>query len=426
MELALQVRVDRIAAGGAGVARMADGRVVFVHRTAPGDLAEIELTRVKKRWTQGKALRVVEPGPARRAAPCPHYELCGGCTLQHLEYEAQLEAKRALASDALARIGGLDPPPGFAITGSPLEFRYRNRVSFSLRRLGRSVVAGFRQLERPAKVLDVDERCLLPEPALAAAWGQLRRSWGRGAALLPAGDSLRLTLRATVGERVSLLVTGGLGRGEPDELLRRVPSLAAVWLATGPQAAPSLLAGSDELMEVWGEEEIALGGTVFLQVNRAVAGLLEAHVLALAGDVAGRRVVDCYCGAGWHARRLARTGAMVVGIELDEAAVRQARRDAPAGAVFEQGRVEAVLPARLPADLVILNPPRGGTHPAVVRALQQSPPGRIIYVSCDPATLARDLGGLANGFVLRSLRCFDLFPQTAHVETVAELTCATT
>src|SRR5690606_23467418 len=153
----------------------------------------------------------------------------------------------------------------------------------------------------------------------------------------------------------------------------------------------------------------------------------DLHVVALARGAAGpgARDVDAYCGVGLHARRLAREGATVVGIELDPDAIREARRAAPPGTEFLLGRVEDLLPAVLPADLVILNPPRRGLHATVPGALAARPPARLIYVSCDPATLARDLARLRPAFRLRGLRCFDLFPQTTHVETVAELECVT-
>jgi tRNA/tmRNA/rRNA uracil-C5-methylase (TrmA/RlmC/RlmD family) len=422
----VRLAIEQLAAGGAGVGHDAEGRVLFVQRTAPGDLVEAVVTEHRKRWGRARLLRVIEPGAGRRLAPCPLYERCGGCTLEHLEYEAQLAAKRRIAADALARIGGIPLPGSFPITGSPEQFRYRNRVTFHLRRLGRGAIAGFHELERPAHVLDVDERCLLPEPVLAAAWGVLRRKWGPAASLLPAGGSLRLTLRANLAGRVTLLVVGGRGRGEPEEILRRVPALAAIWHAREPGAEPVLAAGEAGIAETWGDESVELSGNVFLQVNRSAAALLEEHVLGLAGAVAGKRVVDSYCGVGLHARRLARAGALVIGLELDARAIRQARLGAPPGAEFRQGLVEVLLPAALPADLVILNPPRTGAHAAVPEALLSRPPERIIYISCDPATLARDLARLAGRCVLRSLHCFDLFPQTAHVETVAELACSTT
>jgi 23S rRNA (uracil1939-C5)-methyltransferase len=445
-----QVEITGIAAGGAGVGRLPDGRAVFVHRTAPGELVDIELLEERGRWARGELLAVRRESPDRRIAPCPHYDRCGGCTLEHLEYPVQLRAKRELVVEALRRIGGLELPQEFeipSVTPSPHEFRYRNRVSFTLFRLGGSrVVAGFHQVNRPGRVVDITGACLLPEPAIAEAWARLREGWGPGAHRLPSGRRLRLTVRGSSAGEVALIVNGGYGPGRPEELLEHVPELAAIWhepARRGPrqgsrggsgvedlQAAtmagkPTLLAGTELVAESWADEEVGVSGAVFLQVNRGAAALLEAHVLELAGQVSGERVVDAYCGVGVIARKLARAGAEVVGIELDAAAVAEARRLAPPGAEFVAARVEDALPAALPAGLVILNPPRTGLDPAVPETLRLHPPRRIIYVSCDPATLARDLARLGPGFRVRSLRSFDLFPQTAHVETVVELVCDT-
>jgi 23S rRNA (uracil1939-C5)-methyltransferase len=419
------VLIERIAAGGAGVGRDASGKVVFVHRTAPGERVEYRVLEGKARWSRAELVRVLDPSPVRRQPPCRFYARCGGCTLEHLEYPAQLGAKAGIVAEVLARIGGLavDVPE---VVASPAQFGYRNRVSFTLVRLrdGR-VRAGFHELHRPDRVLDIDEGCLMPERAVADAWGAIRRHWGRNAARLPSGSRLRLTIRATANGATALLIQGGFGDGRAHELIGRVPGLVAVWHQPTPERAPALLAGSAELAEQWQDEELSLSGGVFLQVNRGAAALLEDHVLGLAGHVAGRTVVDAYCGVGLHARRLARLGAAVTGIELDAHAIAEARRAAPA-ASFIAGRVEDVLPARLPADLVILNPPRAGVARAALEALAVTPPDRLIYISCDPATLARDLKSLASRYRVGSIRCFDLFPQTAHVETVVELTCSIT
>lgn len=414
------VRIDSIAAGGEGVGRLPDGRVAFVHRTAPGDLVEVVLTEKKERWTRGRLLRVIEPSPERRAAPCPFYARCGGCTLEHLPYDAQLRAKARIVADALTRIGGMAVGAP-EVVPSPGEFRYRNRVSFVLRRMehGR-VAAGFHALGEPDEIVDLDGGCLLFEEAIGRVWDGIRAHWGPDARRLPSGERLRLTLRTNAAGEVSLLVEGGYLPGRPQELIDAVPGLVSIWHRPR-EVAPELIAGAPGLPETWGDETVELSGAAFLQVNRAAAALLEAHVAALAGDVAGLNVVDAYCGIGLHARRLARAGASVTGIELDPDAVAEARRSAPEGAVFVQGPVEALIGEHLPAELVILNPPRAGIAAEAADALVASPARRIIYVSCNPATLARDLKRMGAAYRLESIRSFDLFPQTAHVETVALL-----
>jgi 23S rRNA (uracil1939-C5)-methyltransferase len=419
-----RVEVTGIAAGGAGVGRLPDGRAVFVHRTAPGEDVGVRLLDEKRRWARAELVSIQTPSPDRREAPCPHYDRCGGCTLEHLAYPAQLRAKASIVAEALRRIGNVDIGEP-EVTASPAEFRYRNRVSFSLVRLGAGrVVAGFHELNHPNRVIDISDACLLPEQPIADVWSKLRAAWGPDARRLPSGRRLRLTLRASAAGEVVLLVDGGYGAGDTPGLLAAVPGLTAVWHR--PRAGSTqLLGGAEQVTEDWQDEELALSGTMFLQVNRAAAALLEEHVLEMAGPVSGLRVVDAYCGVGLHARRLARAGAIVRGIELDPEAVEEARRSVPPEVEILSGRTEELLPQALPADLVILNPPRAGLDaevPAALRGMAQ----RLIYVSCNPATLARDLARMNPDFRLRSVRCFDLFPQTAHVESVAVLDCATT
>ena len=418
------VRIDGIAAGGAGVGRLPSGQAVFVHRTAPEETVRVRLTEGRKRWARAELVELMEASPARRVAPCPHYDRCGGCTLEHLRYDAQLRAKAEIVREALRRIGGveIDAPE---VVPSPREFRYRNRVSFTLKRLrdGR-IVAGFHVLGRPDMVLDIGADCLLPEEPLAEAWRALRASWGRGASRLPPGPELRLTLRAGRAGAIGLLIEGGTAGGDAEALLRSVPGLVAVWHRADRAVPVATLAGAETMAEQWDDFDFELAPTAFLQVNRETARLLEEHVLERAGDVDGRSVVDAYCGVGFHAQRLAAAGATVVGIELDASAVEQGRALAAerglTRAAFIAGDVGAELAAVLPADLVILNPPRAGVAPEVTDALVAKPPRRLIYVSCDPATLARDAARLAPALRLERVRCFDLFPQTSHVETVAE------
>jgi 23S rRNA (uracil1939-C5)-methyltransferase len=443
----VDVRVRAIAAGGAGVADLPDGRVAFVHRTAPGDRARVRITAEKRSWAKAELVAVGQPGPGRRPAPCPFYERCGGCTLEHLAYSEQLRWKGRIVADALGRIGRIDVPPP-AVEPSPQELRYRNRVTFTLRRLagptraargavppprvatgghgpsgGTRVVAGFHELDHPERVLDLTGSCLLPEEPIARVWDALRAAWGGGAERLPAGPRLRLTLR-TVAEGVVLVVDGGSGSWAPDALLRDVHGLVAIWHQGGGARAPLLVAGSARAHELWLGEPVRPGARAFLQVNRGAAERLHAAVMAAAvpwdRSAAGLSVVDAYCGVGVYGRTLARAGARVTGIELDPEAAAAARAGAPEGFRVIEGAVEARLGDALPAALAILNPPRTGVDERVTTQLSASSVERVIYVSCDPATLARDLGRLA-GYTLAGLHAFDLFPQTAHVETVAVL-----
>lgn len=416
------VTITGISAAGAGVARLADGRVAFIHGTAPGDVVDVRVTRKHQRWANAGLVRLREAGPDRRQPPCPLDPVCGGCTLQHMNPEAQRRARAEMVRETMRRIGGIDIDlPD--VVASPAEFEYRNRVSFHLRRLsGDQVIAGFHGLERPDRLIDVDEQCLLPEPVIRSAWRDLRREWGRSAHRLPSGESLRITLQSTGTGDVGLLVEGGFGDGRPDEILERVPSLTSVWKVT-PDGRTVHLAGRPALSE---EGDASFHAGVFTQVNRAVAGRLESHVDDLLGEVADSRMIDAYCGIAARAIRYAKAGARVTGIEADGRATEVASRSAGSGFDIVHGLVEDHIAGQLPADVVILNPPRAGIHERVTSTLIGQPPARIVYVSCDPATLARDCARLADRFTIGGVRCFDMFPQTAHVETVVDLRCVTT
>lgn len=420
-----EVAVHGITSEGAGVGRMRDGRAVFVHRTAPGDRVRIRLSEVRKRWARARLVEVIEPSDSRRPPPCPHYERCGGCTLEHIEYDAQLEAKASWVTAALERIGKLSGLPQPEMHPSPSEFRYRNRVTFTLRRgEARSVVAGFHELENPAELVDLDGQCLLPEEPIAVAWDGLRASWGAGAARLPSGSELRLTLRSLSGGEVVLFVEGGhvdAEAADAQSLLADVPGLDAIWHRPHARGAAVLLAGTTELVERWHGEEFVVHPGVFLQANRRAAEHLHEMVLRAAGSPRGRKVIDAYAGIGSYGRRLARHGASVISIESNPVAAEIAEKHGTRDFRMILGRVEDRLPEALPSDLVILNPPRVGVREGVMELLGASRPERVLYVSCDPATLARDLRRLGDGYRITRLQVFDLFPQTAHIETLATL-----
>lgn len=415
----VRLHVRALASSGAGVADLPDGRVVFVHRTAPGDVVDARIVRLKSRWGEATVEARVEDGPSTIPAPCPHYDRCGGCTLQHLPYAEQLAWKRRFVSDAMQRIGGVSAPVP-EVVPSPSPFRYRNRVTFTVRTLrdGR-VVAGFHSLGDPDRLVDVGGECLLPEPPVIAAWEALRAALARGRRILPVARELRVTVRS-VGSEVLVVVKGGGRDWDPAPLVALIPGLAGVWHQAEGEDAPTHVAGAT-VEEAWGEDWVPVAGHAFLQVNREAARRLVDHVLARVG---GRpaRAVDAYCGVGIYGRALARRGWTVSGIELDAAACRGARRGAPASFTVVEGRVEDALASSLPADLVILNPPRTGLHEAVPGEIARRPPARLVYVSCDPATLARDAARLAPSFRLLELQPFDLFPQTGHVEAVAVFT----
>jgi len=365
-ERVIELDIHGIAAGGDGVGR-SEGMVVFVPRTAPGDRARVRIV-ASLRFARGTLLDVVRPAPDRAEPPCPHYSIdrCGGCQLQHLRYEAQLAAKAAIVRDALRRIGKRDVElPVFQLDDCPIT----------------------------------DERVLITWREIAAA-----------AAYLPPADGLRGAVRLVRGG-ATIVIEGGTSWPKHDAFLDSIPSAVALWWK--PEEGARRLIG---------ERAHAPAGASFTQVNAAVADDLRVHTLARVRAHRPSTVVDAYAGIGDTAAPLAESGIRVVAIELDrEAAARCAAR-LSAGSRAVAGKVEDVLPRVLPADVVLLNPPRTGVDERVTSALarQAPPPRAIVYVSCDPATLARDVARLPR-FRVASLVAFDMFPQTAHVETVCEL-----
>ena len=409
------VRILRIASGGDGVGALPDGRTVFVPRTAAGDLVTLHRVKLSKTFARAEVLDIVEPSPERVEPACPHYgrEQCGGCQLQQLSMPAQLAAKRAMVGEALRRIGKLEVEDP-AIEPAELAWGYRNKVTLAVADGARTI--GFHRQGRPGDIFDL-ERCLIADPALMDLWSAVREH----RALLPENaeqlilrrdrdGGLHLAVRVqgqTVWRSAALLHVALVRRGVP----------AVLWWVP-ESGAPRAMAGATE----------PYPATVFEQVHPAMGERVRAWALSQLGSVAGLKAWDLYAGMGDTTAQLAAGGAEVESIEVDPRAVVEATRRGPAEGVRRHaGRAEDVVPTLPPADVVVTNPPRTGMDPRVVDAIRASAPRRMAYISCDPATLARDLSRLlprvpaSPPLRLAALRAFDLFPQTSHVESVAIL-----
>jgi 23S rRNA (uracil1939-C5)-methyltransferase len=421
----LDLRIESIAAGGDGVSRDEQGRVVFVPRTAPGDRIRARVVAERASWARALPVEIVDPGPDRVQPPCRHATSCGGCQLQHISPVGQQAARRRIVADTLARIGGLD-----AAVPAPLEvepaFGYRNRVTFALQRTADGVRAGYHRFDAPGDLVDVED-CPLAESAVREVWGSLRANWGVAAEALPEGRELRLTLRSSGDGRVAVLVEGGeTGRpraGDPARLDAGINDLACYHWRDG-SGRRHHLAGSTTLSDQWGGLDLRLRPDAFVQVNRAAAHHLDEWVDRHAGPPAGRRLLDLYAGVGTRALRWALAGGEAVACEVDADAVKTGQEAASRYAVdvrFLRSRVGATLDSLLPADAVVVNPPRQGLSRRVSARLAHGDAGALIYVSCDPATLARDLRRLKDAWQVRRVQPIDVFPQTAHVETLVWL-----
>lgn len=404
-------------------------------RTAPGDLVELSGVRTHARFARARAARVVEPGPGRIAPRCRHYlpEACGGCQLQHLDYATQLEAKRVFVADALKRIGGLEVVVLETIPADD-PWGYRSRITLTVGP-GRRF-AGFHRLGEPAAVFPL-ERCDIAAPPLIALWHGLRQLLH----LLPP-DASQLVLRQDRAARLHLVI-----KARGDQAWEKGKRLGAELAAREVQAvvwwqpergAPRVMSGEAE----------AFPATVFEQVHPALGDRIRRWALARLDAHLGDHAWDLYSGIGETTRALYAAGATVESVELDRRAVMLAeerwraelhqspdsQRPEPAGVVRHVGRVEELVGTLRDPALVIANPPRAGLDGRVLAVLAARRPRRMVYISCDPATLARDLGRLcgtqhceapglpgAPSYRVIAVQPFDLFPQTAHVETVALL-----
>lgn len=416
-----ELRIETIVTGGDGLARHENGYVVFVPRTIPGELVEVEYIEIHKQWRRARLVRVIESSPSRRDPPCPFYARCGGCQLQHIVHSAQLPIKAAVIADSLRRIGKIEIEPPDVVP-SPREFGYRNRISLVLRPDSSGISLGYHAFDDPLEIIDID-RCPLAEAPINTVLGGLREAWSRLLEHMPVGRELRLTFRANTQGEVGLAVEGARDPGNPEQLLNAVDSLASIWFLN-QRGEIMYYAGGHTLEEEWGDYVLPLAGTAFVQVNRDVASMIDTYVLEQCGNAMGKRIIDAYCGYGLRAFDLARAGAEVIGIDQDRHAINAAKKFASVSGLagrFARSTVERALGKHLPADLVILNPPRRGLRAPVAEVLSRSQAGRIVYISCDPATLARDIKVLASIYRFEAARAFDLFPQTAHVETVASL-----
>ena len=413
----VSVEIASLAAGGDGVART-EGLVVFTPRTVPGDRVTVDL-RVEGRVGRGRLLQVDHPSADRVAPACAHYaapDRCGGCQWQQVAIEAQRAAKRQMVHDAFRRIAKREVPLPDLIAGAP--WRYRRTLTLAIRRAGPKVWAGLRAFDDPEAVFALDD-CLITDPRVVATW----QSIVAAADHLPPGPRLRGTVR-WVDERPLFVLTGGTEWPALADFLEAAPSLAAIWWE----------AEGKRRRLVADRRPTGIPGASFVQVNAEVAERMQAHVVERVMAHRPATVVDAYSGSGDTAVLLATQGVRVTAIELDDEATAFAatRLAAPSRAIA--ARVEEALPHHLPADVVILNPPRAGVDARVTAALAPSAasgethasgspaatPRAIVYVSCDPATLARDVARLP-GWRVASLLSFDMFPQTAHVETVCVL-----
>lgn len=378
----IDLRIDSLAAGGDGIGRGSDGRVIFVPFAAPGDLVRIRITESHRRFARGQVEELLEPSPNRTDPLCAVFGSCGGCTWQHIDYPTQLDAKRAILRDALQRIGGIPIGEDVPIQASPRPYAYRGRT----RVLAVDGRVGYRR--RRSHALCATSRCPVLVPQLDA-------------------ELTKLSERKPSGRGEWELVAGSDGRARSTPLARPLTRRPTVCL------------------DVRGDS-IRVSPGAFVQANALLLDELAAGVHEAAGK--GGLGVELFSGSGFFTVGLARRFGQLVAIESEGRAVadlvRNLRQAGLENVEVRRGRVERIF-SRPPLsssrpDVVVLDPPRVGIWPETLTALVGLAPRRIVYLSCDPATLARDLAGFIHGgYSLTGVQAFDLFPQTPHVEALA-------
>jgi 23S rRNA (uracil1939-C5)-methyltransferase len=432
--------IEGYASDGSGVARI-EGMVVFVKDAVRDELTDIFIEHIGHNAAWGRAVKVFKRSMARKTPDCPYYGDCGGCQFRHMNYAEELEAKRIRVEEALARLGGVHLPVNVIWDAKNL-FRYRNKVQFPVSDGAVGYYAG-----RTHRVIDIDDCLLQPEPDTACrkAFKEWMEAYHVPAYQEKTGKGLirHLYLRTNqAGQVLCCVVAKGGSLPHEEELVialrKAAPGLVGVVLCINNKKTNVIL--GTEYKTIWGQpwlEETLCGHSFrlsvpsFFQINRAQTEVLYARALEFAGLTGSETVVDLYCGIGTISLTLAPHAARVIGVEVVPQAIEDARENARRNGLSDKTRFECGDASDLAQqleregiqpDVVVVDPPRKGLAPDVVDTIVRLAPDRVVYVSCDPATLARDVKRFAQqGYQPTRAEAVDLFPRTAHVETVCLL-----
>lgn len=452
------VLIEEVAAEGNAIARV-DGKVLFVPQAVPGDVADICVTKSKKNYMEGYVADIIHPSPYRQKPFCIHYGICGGCKWQPLPYRMQLEAKEKQVYDQLVRIGKLDVPEIEPIIGSERQRYYRNKLEFTFSkrrwllegenpdevtgndRLG----LGFHVGRFFDKVLDIKECHLQPDPSNDIRLFIKRHALENGIEFFDlrehTGVLRNLTIRtASSGETMIILSVISFDE-KIAELLNAVadnfPQISSVYYFINTKANDStsdltavLYRGKDAIYEEMEGLRFRIGPKSFFQTNSLQAYNLYKVAREFAGLTGKETVYDLYTGTGTIAQFVSSRASKVIGIEYVREAVEDAAANCRANGIsnceFFAGDMKDILTGEFlkehsRPDVIILDPPRAGIHPDVAKTILEAAPERIVYVSCNPASQARDIALLSERYSIGRVRPVDMFPQTHHVENVVLL-----
>ncbi len=442
------LQIQDLSADGEGIGRT-DGFTVFVKDAVIGDVVEAKIIKAKKTWGYGRLMKVLTPSPCRVEPECPYARPCGGCQLQAISYEQQLKFKEKKVRDNLERIGGFTEVPMEEILGMEVPYHYRNKAQFPVgkSRDGR-IITGF-YAGRTHSIIE-NRDCMMGVPqnkeVLDRVISYMERKGVEPYDEVTGTGLVRHVLVRygfSTGELMVCLVVNGTSIPDPWDLvrtLREIPGMKSISLNVNQKRTNVIL--GEELHLLWGTGHITdrIGDLVFqispfsfFQVNPLQTERLYDKALEYAGLTGKETVWDLYCGIGTISLFLARKAAFVRGVEIVPEAVEDARRNARINHItnvdFTLGKAEEVLPreyekSRERADVIVVDPPRKGCDEKVLETIVEMSPQRLVYISCDSATLARDLKYLReHGFRLEKCCPVDMFPQSVNVETVVSLSC---
>jgi 23S rRNA (uracil1939-C5)-methyltransferase len=430
----LLVQIEKLVHGGRGLAHL-ESLALFVEGVLPGEQVRVQPGRIKKGYGEARLLEVVQPSPDRVAAPCPVYGRCGGCQLQHASATAQLASKRDILAETLARIGGLTGIRVPPVTASPEAYGYRSRARFavSVPSRGAPSLAYFEEgSHRPVPIA----QCPLLAPRLNEAVAYLNQMLAGSRAAASQLQEIRLGLSVTTGEVVFQYVAEQCRRPQADAWFERVRAgftgvKGQVMIAgRGPQQR-RWTEGETTLAEQVGPLRLRCSDRSFVQANWKLNEALSQTVTAWAMETktdAPLRVLELYAGIGNFGLAIAREGALVTFVEGNSSALADARYNARVNHIgrcrFRSESAETFLAGSAPGDydLVLMDPPRTGLSKEALAGLVHLKAGHILYLSCDPPTLARDLRAMQEaGYHPTRLQGYDMFPQTMHIETLVEL-----
>lgn len=442
--------IEKLALLGRGIARC-EGMTVFVKDGLPGDRAQVCVTKLKPQYAEARLLQLERPSPQRITPTCRHFGACGGCDLQHLDYAAQVAWKQTQLVETLQHLGGLKTLPPITVVPMDDPWHYRNKMEFSFGETGGRIIAGLHQRGSFQQIVKL-EHCWIAPPLASDILQQVELA--ANASGLPAYNPRRhegfwryLVVRVSrvSGQALLMLVTNDGPREAvvraAEQVTRALPNVTSVLWGVSTRVSDvahpertEILVGRDGLEEQVGPLALEVRPMTFLQPNLAHAERLYQEMQAAAA-LTGREVVyDLYCGLGVIALLLASKAQRVYGVESEPEHVAlassNASRNGVSNATFVCGKVEDLLLRRglfrlgLPPDLVVVDPPRVGLHPEAIGPLLTAQPPRLFYISCNPASLARDLKALLEReprWRLTRLSLYDFFPQTGHMEVLATL-----